>query len=260
MLRNHFRLFLALVVISVTLMMYQSRQGPVRPLWFLSLAIDNINISLTAARDVWRSSFKKLTLRETELMELRQEVRRLKLRELRYRDMAEKNQTLRKILGLGMAYAPKAVVAEVIAKGNDRFSSTLVINKGTIDGVEKDMPVITPDGLLGKIYHSDTRSSVVMLLDDTLFSVAVRLQEKRTEGILTGDGQGRCTLKYVGVDQEVSPGDLLITSGLDRLYPQGIPVASVTKITTPQNELFHIIEAVPIVELRRVEEVVVLTP
>jgi len=149
--RKHFRFFLALVTISVTLMMYQSRQGPVRPLWFLSLALDSINSSITTAQDFWSSTFRKMTIQESDLEELRNEVRRLQLRELRYRDIAEENRHLRKILNMGSQYSPREIVADVISRGSDRFASILVINKGTENGVEKDMPVITPDGLLGKV-------------------------------------------------------------------------------------------------------------
>jgi len=256
--RKHFRLFLALVAISVTLMMYQSRLGPVRPLWFLSLALDNLNTSITDARDFWQSTVKKMTLRESELKELRQEVNRLRLREIRYQDIAEENRHLRDVLDLKTQYTPREIMADVIAQGSDRFASTLVINKGTDDGIEKDMPVITPLGLLGKVYSTNALSSVVMLIDDTRFSVAVRLREERTEGILSGDGQGRCVLKYVATDRPVTRGEILLTSGLDKLFPKGIPAGTVTEVTTPQKELFHIIKAAPIVDLRKVEEVVIL--
>ncbi len=256
--KKHFGLFLALVIISVLLMAYQSWRGPLKPLWFISTALNNINSSLTIAHDKITDTHLAFFIRQRELEQLRQEVRRLRLRELRHKEVLEENLRLRELLSLGTPESPRNTVARVISRGSDRFASTLVINKGTDAFIQKDMTVVTPDGLLGKVFKTTPSSSVVMVLDDASFSVAVRFQDQRTEAILTGVGQGRCNVKYFDADREVLLGEVLVTSGLDELFPPGIPVGTISDVETQDKELFHRIEAIPFVDVHRVEEVIVL--
>ena len=93
------------------------------------------------------------------------------------------------------------------------------------------MAVITPRGLVGKILSSSDSYSSVLLINDINFSAAIRLHESRTEGIISGIGSKTCILKYVSHEYEVKANEMVLTSGLDSLFPVDIPVGSVTKIT-----------------------------
>ena len=95
------------------------------------------------------------------------------------------------------------------------------------------------------------------MLNDSRFSVAVRLQDSRAEAVLSGTGSG-AVLKYLGTDVPVSEGDMLVTSGLDALFPTGINVGEVRRVRTHAKELFHQVEVAPLADLHRLEEVIVV--
>jgi rod shape-determining protein MreC len=133
-----------------------------------------------------------------------------------------------------------------------------VIDKGSNDGINKDMPAITSQGLAGKVYTARKDYSDIMLLRDPNFSVAVRLQESRHEGVVTGTGQRYCILKYVPTENPVKEGEIVVTSGLDGIFPEGLPVGRVTKVLTEGVEFFQYIEVVPFQASGKIEEVLVV--
>ena len=120
------------------------------------------------------------------------------------------------------------------------------------------MSAITQQGLAGKVSAVRNDYSDIMLLTDPNFSVAVRLQESRYEGVLTGTGLRYCVLKYVPSETPVKEGDIVITSGLDGIFPQGLPVGRVTKVRTEGIEFFQYIEVVPFQATWKIEEVLIV--
>ena len=99
----------------------------------------------------------------------------------------------------------------------------------------------------------------LLLLNDINFSASVRLQGSRAEGVLSGTGSRKCTLKYVPFEDEIKAGDIVITSGLDMLFPPGIPVGYVTKVDNKTGEgYFQYIEVQPFQESTKIEEVVIV--
>lgn len=258
MLNNHFRLFLALFIASVLLMTYQSRTAPLRPFFFLSNSSYFINEFLVSFKTSAKNTVRRATLNEEELNLLRREVQKLRLNEQRHREVLRENRRLREALALKEQEPYYVATARVISRGGGRWSNTFVIDKGVDELVEKDMTVITPDGLLGKIIEVRESFARVLLIDDSLFSAAVRLQDGRTEAVLSGAGQRRCQLKYVEVSTVIKKGDVLVTSGLDGLFPPGIRVGYISDFSTNDKELFHDIEVITFVDSRKVEEVTIV--
>jgi rod shape-determining protein MreC len=111
---------------------------------------------------------------------------------------------------------------------------------------------------VGKIAEVSTSSSSLLLLTDLNLSVAVRLQGSRREGILSGTGLGKCQLKYIPLEEEVKVGEAVITSGLDSLFPQGIPVGFVSKVDKKGTGLFQNIEVTPSEDNAEVEEIAII--
>lgn len=176
----------------------------------------------------------------------------------RYSEIVKENQRLHELLDLKRQVQGGGVAAQVIARGYDKFVNTLVIDKGSNEGISKDMSAITPNGLAGKVYAVRGEYSDVMLLTDPNFSVAVRLQESRHEGVLTGTGRRYCLLKYVPTENPVKEGEVVVTSGLDGIFPQGMPVGRVTKVRTEGVEFFQYIEVAPFQPAGKIEEVLVV--
>ncbi len=255
--RKRLLLFFSLVIVSFILMTYQSNRKISNPLRLLKYPVNAANNTIHAMCSSIKGSFKKMRLRDEENRRLREENDNLLMERQRYRDAALENARLRDLLSLKEKEKKYITAARVIARGNERWANTLVIDKGSRDGIEKDMAVITPRGLVGKILSSSDSYSSVLLINDINFSAAIRLHESRTEGIISGTGSKTCILKYVSHEYEVKANEMVLTSGLDSLFPEDIPVGSVTKITKKGAGLFQNIEVTPFQDTKTLEEVVI---
>jgi rod shape-determining protein MreC len=252
------RLFLTLLAVSIILMTLQSSGGAFRPFKFLAYPINLVNNTYSTTTEYIGDTLRKYTLDDEKLKNLERDLRSAKLKEQRFDEILLENQRLKEIIGMKKTVSGYVAAAKVISRGTGRWSNTYVIDKGTDDLVQKDMTVITPVGLLGKVQEAHGSYSVVLLIDDTRFSAGVRFESTRTGAVLSGAGLNRCVVKYVDTDIEVSTGEALVTSGLDGLFPPGIPAAFVSEVETIEGALFHRIEAVPIVDTRKVEEVIIV--
>jgi rod shape-determining protein MreC len=119
------------------------------------------------------------------------------------------------------------------------------------------MAVIAPMGIVGRVQAVLSGTAKVILLTDPGCTLAVRVQRNREEGLLEGKII-TCALKYVSYYADIQEGDLLVTSGLDGIYPKGLPVATVTKVTRHEASAFQTVVAEPAVRFSRLEEVLVL--
>jgi rod shape-determining protein MreC len=200
-----------------------------------------------------------MLLREEENLRLKAELDKLLRERQKYEEAFLENKRLKEILSLKEKEHRYVTVARVIARGPDQWSNTFVLDKGLPAGIQKDMTAITTKGLVGKISEVSNSYSYLLLLTDINFSATVRLQEGRMEGIISGTGLRKCQLKYIPYDEEVKKGDVLITSGLDSLFPKGIPVGYVSKVDKKGSGIFQNIEVTPFVNNRSIEEVAIIT-
>jgi rod shape-determining protein MreC len=194
---------------------------------------------------------------ERENGRLKDEVEHLKLETSITNELLIENERLRELLGFKKLHPPASVMAQVIAKESSPSSRTVTINKGADDGIQKDMAVITPAGVVGRVQTVLSGTAKVILLTDPGSTVAVRVQRNREEGLLEGK-ISTCALKYVSYYADIQEGDLLVTSGLDGVYPKGLPVATVTKVTKHEASAFQTVVAEPAVGFSRLEEALVL--
>lgn len=195
---------------------------------------------------------------ERENARLKQQVDRLHLESQVMNELLSENDRLRAALGFQKAGIPGSITIGVIAKESSPSSSTFTANKGSVHGLSRDMPVITPDGVVGRIQATLPETAKVLLITDPGSTIAVRVQRNREEGLLEGKID-RCALKYVSFYVDVQEGDLLVTSGLDGIYPKGLPVALVTKVQKHEASSFQAVYAEPVVRFSRLEEALVLT-
>jgi rod shape-determining protein MreC len=259
MVKKHFRLFLVFTFFSIILMTYQSRTEPFMPFQFLRTFLNTANSYIESAETTMEDASLIFTAREEDIKELKEEIRMLRLEKMMSRETEEENRRLREALALKDREPRFVATARVISRGSDRWSNTFVLDKGRAHHVEKDMAVVTPEGLLGKVFDVEKEFSRVLLIDDARFSAAVRLENTRPEAVLSGAGSGKCELKYLETHYEVREDDVLITSGLDSLFPPGIPVGRVSAVVTSEQELFHHVEVTPHVDSRTAEEVIIIS-
>lgn len=202
------------------------------------------------------SGYVNLVRTERENRRLREEAVRLRLENQITNELISENERLRAALGFQKLAPPRSVTAAIIAKDSSPSSRTVTLNRGSADGIERDLPVVTPDGVVGKIQAVLPNTAKVVLLTDPGSTVAVRVQRNREEGLLEGK-LDRCALKYVSYYVDVQEGDILVTSGLDGIYPKGLPVAVVTTVKKHEASSFQTVYAQPIVRFSRIEEVLV---
>jgi len=138
------------------------------------------------------------------------------------------NEELSKLFGLTERLQIVTIGAEVIGESPSNFEYSVFINKGADDGLVPDMPVVGPEGLLGKVVRVSASSSSVLLIIDPDFSVGVRLAASGETGVLQGRREHDLLFDLVDPGTTVRPGELVETSGLGGVFPAGIPVGVVS--------------------------------
>ena len=251
-------LFLLVLGISFILMTYQSKKGHLFTSTFINNTLNAAHYFTRSLVDSVTSPFKKIAIRDEDNTLLRKRIDELLLERAKYQEAVFENKRLNELLKLRENQQQYISAARVLSRGIDQWSHTLVLDKGEKDGVSKDMSAITPKGFAGKIFNVTESYSNLLLLTDINFSAAVRLQESRKEGIVSGTGTRKLVLKYIPYEEEVKVGDIIITSGLDELFPPGIPVGFISKIDKQGTGRFQDIEVTPYVDDSKMEEVLII--
>jgi len=193
-----------------------------------------------------------------ENRELRAEIERMKIEDARLNEDATMARRVQALLGFKEQYVDSTVAAQVIGTSGSEQSRVLYIDKGSNDGIKPDMAVITPTGIVGKIVQTAPEWSQVLPINDQFSGVGAALKDSRLQGILKGAPNGATTLQYIMSDEKVVPGEAVITSGGDRIFPKGLPVGTVASIA-PGKDLFLTIRVIPAAHLDQLEEVLVVT-
>ena len=246
------------VILALSVMMYQSNRRYWLPFQFLNTVLNRVYEIKISAKDAITSPFHRMFLREEENNRLKAELSKLLQEQRQCRETILENQRLKDILSLKERDYRYVTAARVIAKSTDQWSNTVIIDKGMSDGVAKEMIVVTDRGLTGKISDISHSFSHLLLLTDINFSVAARLQESRIEGIVSGTGFRKCHMKYVPAEEEVKKGAIVITSGLDSLFPPGIPIGYVSDVNKKNVGIFQDIEVLPFVNNIKLEIVAII--
>ncbi len=256
-----FLITLALFLVLFWLVTYQVKAGRLtfleRPVLAVSGLVERVIMAPFRFAESAINGYVLLvrTNRENERLKVSQA--RLTLENSIANELLLENERLRDLLGFKKIHPFSTVTAQVIAKDSSPSSRTITLNKGVGDGLVRDMAVVTADGVVGKVQVLLPGTAKVITLADPASTIAVRVQRNREEGLLEGK-LDRCALKYVSYYADIQEGDLLVTSGLDGIYPKGLPVATVIKVTKHEATAFQTVIARPAVPLARVEEALVL--
>ena len=188
---------------------------------------------------------------------LKEELDRLKLEQLQLRRTLARFEREEEFFAYQKEISSRTLLASVIAAGADPNAREVFVNKGSGDGIEPGMAVITPDGVVGKVHAVFPGDSLVLLLSDADSAVGVVLQDSREHGVMKGTGGREGRVDYIGNEVDVPIGTELYTSGDDRIFPKGLPVGVVTR-ARPGTE-FQQIYARPFSALSQLEEVLIVT-
>jgi len=193
-----------------------------------------------------------------ENRELRDQIERLRLEQVRMREDAEQARRLQALLGFKEQFISRTVAAQVIgSSGSDQVRS-FYIDRGTDDGIKGDMPVITADGIVGKVLRVFGGTSQILLVNDQSSGAGVILEKSRLQGVLRGTADGGVILDKVMSDEQVQPGERVLTSGGDRIFPKGLNVGTVTDVAKGKDSFLKVRVKLA-VNLSKLEEVLVIT-
>ncbi|HVI08040.1 MAG TPA: rod shape-determining protein MreC [Candidatus Binatia bacterium] len=209
------------------------------------------------AGDLWRNYFYLRGVR-AENRELKQQIEEMRLQQVRLSEDAAQARRLQALLAFKEQYVGKTVAAQVIGSGASDLSRSIYLDKGSNDGIAPDMAVITANGIVGKVLRVYPSTSLVLMINDQSSGVGVLLEKSRLQVSLHGTPNGELMLEHVMSDESVTPGESVLSSGGDQIFPKGLPVGTVTKVS-PGHEMLLNIKVKPAADLNRLEEVLVVT-
>lgn len=261
------RIVIVLLVLIMGVTIFQQVTGRTRIFEMgLSFIITPVQNLVSTVMHEFSAYLYRLKLRgniEYEYNQLKAQNDELILRTILYEELEEENNQLRALLG---EYETRAtmnpILARVIASETGNYFSTFTINKGSIDGVDSQMAVITAQGLIGYVYEVyPTTSKVITIIDDQA-SLAALIESSRDQGAIKGTlgstGEPLCRMYYLSADSVPRPGDRVITSGVGVSFPKGLLIGYVRESTRAIEDNKHYIVVEPAADFEHVENVLVL--
>ncbi len=210
-----------------------------------------------SGNNLWHNYFYLRGVR-AENRQLKEQIEQMRLEQVRLSEDAEQAHRLQSLLAFKEQTIAKTVPAQVIGSSGSDLSRSNYIDKGSNDGVGLDMAVITVGGIVGKVLRVYPSTALVLMINDQTSGVGAMLEKSRLQGVLRGTANGAVILERVMSDERVMPGDTVLSSGGDQIFPKGLPVGTVTKVS-PGREMFLNIQIKPAADLSRLEEVLVIT-
>jgi rod shape-determining protein MreC len=196
--------------------------------------------------------------RENDALQL--EIARLRLEQAAFAEDAAQGRRLQALLAFKQQYISTTVAAQVIGTSGSDSSRMLYLDKGSADGLRPEQAVITPDGVVGKLRDVFPHTAQLLLLNDTTSGAGVILESTRIRGILRGTASGKVQINNLTADSRIKPGEKVITSGGDMVFPRGLPVGVIESIVPdPQHQPYTAITIKTDANLSRLEEVLVIT-
>ncbi len=258
------RLFFA-VILSASLMLADSRLDTFSNVrYFLNSTVAPIQYTANLPRSMFDGLFERFHTRQA-LVEnsanLKREVLRLKSDLILLDQYREENQRLRKLLGSNFVRDERKVVTEVMAVDTSPYRHQVVIDKGYIDGVYEGQPVINEKGIVGQVTFVAAHNSRVLLLTDAKNAIPVQVIRNDIRVIASGNGEiDEIQLEHIPTSTDIVEGDLLVTSGLGGIYPEGYPVGHVSVVDHDPRREFATIKAEPVVEFDRLRYLLLIWP
>jgi len=220
---------------------------------------------------IWSNYISLIQTRE-RYIQLQKDFEVIKGENSRFKEIQLENERLRKLLDIPLPLPLKPIAAEVILRDPSNWYKSLTVNKGSLDGIQPGMGVVTPSGVVGRVLKTGSKSSVVQVITDRNSAVAALISRTRDEGVLEGTVRGMARIKYLSLDLKLLSGDQVVTSGLTPTFPKGLVIGTVVKMEqkgevdeknrkeAASSDPFLSVEVVPAVNFSRLEEVMIIPP
>ena len=253
--------FLGLVSVGIMMLDHKGVYlGTVRQ--WMGAAANPIYSVVQAPHQVWdwlTGSFADRSRLRTENAELSEQLRVARVKLLQFDSLREENVRLRAVREASAGVGGRTMIAEIMHVDVDPFRHRVRINKGSDDGVFRSQPVLDAFGIVGQVVQVDKYTATIILISDAEHAIPVQVNRNGIRSIAVGTGElNKLKLPYMTVESDVKAGDLLVSSGLDGIFPAGYPVASVSKVERNSAETFAVVEAKPLAQLDRDREVLLL--
>jgi rod shape-determining protein MreC len=229
-----------------------------RLLFDLAVPIEKmVALPAQSARGVWDDYLGLVGVRR-ENRDLRRRLSELSEENRQFREALLAGERYRRMGTLRDKFHQPMLPATLIGVDSSSWFRTVLLDKGTRDGVRRGMAVVTPDGVVGHVVAVSSSASKVLLMIDRSSAVDVMIERSRARGIVQGLTSDRCELKYATRGEDVKPGDRLISSGMDSIFPKGLAVGRVASVDPARRGLFQRADVEPAVDFNKLEEVFVI--
>jgi rod shape-determining protein MreC len=263
--RRRLALLLVLGVLALAMLTAQVRTPDRRQVGWAGTALEVVLapavVGLSRVSDAVAGAWAMLreigTLR-SENTRLRTEMARLQEENTRLRPAGEENRRLRALLGFKEQQPYRSVVTRVIGRDPSYWFSTVLVDRGLADGVWRNDPVVTSDGLVGHVIETAGSWSRVLLMIDPRSAVGVMIDRSREAGVAEGQGQPLLRVRYLARDADIRPGDRVVTSGLGPTYPQGLLVGTVVAPAAGGGNMFQEVLVRPAADLTHLEDLLIV--
>jgi rod shape-determining protein MreC len=255
--------FVFLSIVSITLMVMDHRGSYLETakMW-MGTATHPFYAVVQAPFDFWSwltDSFVDRTELRNENERLTEALRVARIKALQFESLNEENRRLRAIRSASQGIGERTLIAEIIHIDVDPFRHRVRINKGADDEVFKGQPVLDAFGIVGQVTRVDRYSAEIILISDNEHATPVQVNRNGIRTIAVGTADvNKLTLPFLTVESDVKQDDLLVSSGLDGIFPAGYPVARITKVERDPSQTFAVVEAKPLAQLDRAREVLLL--
>jgi rod shape-determining protein MreC len=212
-----------------------------------------------SARGSW-ADYIDLRHTRQQNADLEKEVARLRLEQAQFAEDAIQGRRLQALLDFRRQYVSSTVAAQVIGTSGVDSSRVLLIDKGADYGLKPDMAVITPDGIVGKLRDVFPHTAQVLEIDDPSSGAGVILASTRIRAIIHGGPDGKVQIGNLTADSRIKPGEIVLTSGGDQVFPRGLKVGTVDTVAPDKDrQIYTLINVKPAVNLSQLEEVLIIT-
>jgi len=264
LLRRYRFLLLAVILVlgTVVLYSYNLRQKTATTfferavLTFASPFLSTLDNAVDVTTAVWGNYLWLVDTRQRNI-KLENENQQLRAQLQQVQEITLQNKRLRDLLNFVDELDRAALPAQVIGEDASNWARTIVIDKGSQDGLSSGLPVVAAQGVVGRIIKIAPNSSRVLLITDASSAIAALIQRTRTRGVVRGRGDD-LSIEYALRTADIQVGDLLVTSGMGGVFPKGLPLGTIDAVKKDQFGLFQQVNATPTIDFSHLEEVMVI--
>jgi rod shape-determining protein MreC len=259
--------FVCLLMLAAVAMIGDSREerapGEQLP-WWRELVLEVVapiqqlvSVPATAVSDAWNRYINLIAVGE-ENERLAERVADLEEVNLQYREALVASGHLQRIAAMRDDFEVPMLPAQVVGLDISLWFRSVVVDRGRAHGVSAGNPIITNSGVAGLVTAASGHAAKAMLLVDRQSAVDGVVQRSRTRGVVRGNGSGALEFEFVARDGDVQSGDIVLTSGLDAIYPKGLRIGEVQMVRDRGSDLIQAATLAPAVDFERLEQVFVM--